>query len=144
MVPGRSEASQFPIPMPHEPSSPSVEQFTAAEWVATPSALGRLSHDRCAERQGHIQAVHTERIHSALLPVQSGEWWSMKESSERFPDFEDVTGLNFSSFYFSLWSQVLSGGGDISGVKTFGSDKLLLHCVYLLLGQGDVQLTPHS
>lgn len=37
----------------------------------------------------------------------------MKGSSERFPDFEDVTGLNFSSFY-------------------------------LLLGQGDVQLTPRS
>lgn len=40
----------------------------------------------------------------------------MKESSERFPDFEDVTGLNFSSFYFSLWSKVPSGGADISGV----------------------------
>lgn len=60
------------FPMPHEPSSPSVEQFTAAEWVATPSALGGLSHDRCAERQGHIQAVHTERIHSAFLPCSLG------------------------------------------------------------------------
>lgn len=60
------------FPMPHEPRSPSVEQFTAAEWVATPSALGGLSHDRCAERQGHIQAVHTERIHSAFLPCSLG------------------------------------------------------------------------
>lgn len=75
--------------MSHEPSSPSAEQFTAAEWVATPSALGRLSHDRYAKTQGHTQAVHTERICSALLEMSSVAD-DRKESSERFPDFENL------------------------------------------------------
>lgn len=33
---------------------------------------------------------------------------------------------------------------ELTFLESFGSDKLLLHCVYLLLGQGDVQLTPRS
>lgn len=67
MVPGRSEASQSPFlndTWTWEPQCGAVHSCRSC--VTTSSALGRLSHDRYAERQGHIQAVHTEHIHSAF------------------------------------------------------------------------------
>lgn len=61
----------------------------------------------------------------------------MEESSETFPNLENLE-LRISAHFLSLsGSKLQLDRADISGVKCFGSDKLLLHCVYLLLARGD-------
>lgn len=68
----------------------------------------------------------------------------MKGSLERFPNFENLQ-MQISAHFLSLSeSKLRLDRADISGVKYFGSDKLLLHCVYLLLAWGNMQLTRHS
>lgn len=53
--------------------------------------------------------------------------------------------MRISAHFLSLsGSKLRLDRVDISEVKYFGSDKLLLHCVYLLLARGKMQLTPHS
>lgn len=53
--------------------------------------------------------------------------------------------MRISAHFLSLsGSKLRLDRADISGVKYFGSDKLLLHRVYLLLAWGNMQLTRHS